>query len=262
MSTNKKLVFHCVNQSESLCAGGARLDHPGALTDSDLLSWNWSSHGDSSLTDSASLTNEYSEIIRQVTAAGDDDSGKHSEVVVEKAGGSVEVREEETQVGNSLLHITDTDNAALRTSHALNSDINHKMEKSNPFESSGSSSSNSDPEHVTEDQEILEMVLEYESKADQMINEEEYAEPVDSIINDNDRMLSHVQVEDNTNSEKKLENDEETKTKPRSKEKIDPPTGEPIISGPLQVCLSLGSEWKRRYLTIVDDCLYIWTSHK
>ena len=73
--------------------GGVRAEHPGALTDSDLLSWNWSSHGDSSLADSASLPNEYCEIIKQISEA-DYDSGKDSDILPEKVQ-FVEVCEEE-----------------------------------------------------------------------------------------------------------------------------------------------------------------------
>ena len=46
------------------------------------------------------------------------------------------------------------------------------------------------------------------------------------------------------------------------REKISPPVGSAVISGPLEVCLSLGLEWKRRYLTLVEDSLYVWTSHR
>ena len=86
---------------------------PGALTDSDLVSWNWSSHGDSSLTDSASLAAEYCEIIKQLSE-GDYDSGQDSDVphhsqVTAPAPDTVEVCEEETQVGLSLLDIPGQD---------------------------------------------------------------------------------------------------------------------------------------------------------
>ena len=79
------------------------MEHPGALTESDLLSWNWSSHGDSSLShgDSVSMTNDYCEIIKQISEY-DYDSGKDSDILTEKSE-IVEVCEEETQVGQSFL---------------------------------------------------------------------------------------------------------------------------------------------------------------
>ena len=53
-----------------------------------------------------------------------------------------------------------------------------------------------------------------------------------------------------------------TLRKKSSKEKIERPSDEPVISGPLDVSLALDSEWKRRYITVVGDGLYIWTNHK
>ena len=47
-----------------------------------------------------------------------------------------------------------------------------------------------------------------------------------------------------------------------ARERLERPAGEPIISGPLEVALSLSSEWKRRFITVVGDGLYIWTSHR
>lgn len=52
-------------------------------------------------------------------------------------------------------------------------------------------------------------------------------------------------------------------TKPKSgKEKLQKPFEDPIIAGPLDVALSFTSEWKRRFITIVGEGLYIWTSHR
>ena len=63
-------------------------------------------------------------------------------------------------------------------------------------------------------------------------------------------------------TEKEENDDNPNKTQNDKKEKLIAPVGEPIISGPIQVSLALGSEWKRRYLTLVADNLYIWTSHR
>ena len=46
------------------------------------------------------------------------------------------------------------------------------------------------------------------------------------------------------------------------KEKIERPVDEAVISGPLDVSLALDSEWKRRYITVVGEGLYIWTNHR
>ena len=54
---------------------------------------------------------------------------------------------------------------------------------------------------------------------------------------------------------------EMSKTDPK-KEKLGAPTESAVISGPLLVTLALGTEWKRRYLSLVGENLYIWTSHK
>ena len=87
-----------------------------------------------------------------------------------------------------------------------------------------------------------------------------------TIYIEKDRQLSDLSVTTNDNIvEKEIKvssTKEEKEAGPAKKEKIDPPVGEAIISGPLSVCLNLGSQWKRRYLTVVDDCLYIWTSYR
>ena len=86
-----------------------------------------------------------------------------------------------------------------------------------------------------------------------------------NIYIENDRQLSDLSVTTNDKvvvESKITVNKDEKEAFPSKKEKIDPPVGEAIISGPLSVCLNLGSPWKRRYLNVVDDCLYIWTSYK
>ena len=100
---------------------GERSD-PGALTESDLVSWAWSSHGDSSLTDSASLAAEYCEIIKQLSE-GDYDSGQDSDLQpLRPAQGTVEVCEEETQVGLSLLDIPSQEDTKMDTRTPTESD--------------------------------------------------------------------------------------------------------------------------------------------
>ena len=60
----------------------------------------------------------------------------------------------------------------------------------------------------------------------------------------------------------KKRSDSETRQADPKKEKLDAPTETADISGPLLVTLALGTEWKRRYLSLVGENLYIWTSHK
>ena len=47
-----------------------------------------------------------------------------------------------------------------------------------------------------------------------------------------------------------------------SKVRLVKPTEEPMIAGPMDVALSLNSIWKRRFITVVGDGLYIWTNHR
>ena len=120
------------------------------------------------------------------------------------------------------------------------------------------------------DQKLLEMVLELEDAKESELQRREgdlslKDEPKDKsfdLYNDKDRMLSDLSVKVENTLEKVGMAEERNSSSKKSKEKIEVPQEEPIISGPLQVCLNFGSEWKRRYLTVVDDCLYIWTSHK
>ena len=115
-----------------------------------------------------------------------------------------------------------------------------------------------------EDEKIQMTENQYQSKdEDDKVLEELYV--------DKDRMMSDLSVQNLTTvAESKVRNDNEKSNKDKEsrksgsdkKERIDPPEGEAVISGPLFVCLNLQSEWKRRYLSVVDDCLYIWTSHK
>ena len=259
-------------------------EQPGALTDSDLVSWNWSSHGDSSLTDSASLAAEYCEIIKQLSE-GDYDSGQDSDLQPLRpapAQETVEVCEEETQVGLSLLHIPGQDDTEMDTRTPTESD----------------KSSDSEPEYIKYktsdgDEELLAEAFEAIEQTENKIDdepEEARAMPAESCNVDSpdgadngnvdtkeetaeaeaeeeeahgekDRMLSDctdrtVKV-DVKSSSKDRKNSEGGK-----RDKISPPVGSAVISGPLEVCLSLGSEWKRRYLTLVEDSLYVWTSHR
>ena len=295
------------------------MEHPGALTESDLLSWNWSTHGDSSLSygDSTSMTNDYCEIIKQISEA-DYDSGKDSDIGKSEF---VEVCEEETQVGHSLLHIPPEESP-------MNTTMSDKTEST---ESETECKSSDDGEDIKNEFELayqeyvvktsyeennctVENTMEFEDED----SDKEEVQNNPEIYNDKDRMLSDLSVtnpkedkeKDNSiqnniepkinadnlvtnkkdiqlnenktdiNKEETENNDKSTENSPsmpsiqcpskaedannssKKKDKVEPPSGEAVISGPLHVCLSLGSEWKRRYLTIVDDCLYIWTSHR
>ena len=250
------------------------MEHPGALTESDLLSWNWSSHGDSSLShgDSVSMTNDYCEIIKQISEY-DYDSGKDSDILTEKSE-IVEVCEEETQVGQSLLHIPITEEEAKVTmssgsDKSSDTEVNdNRVEETrhfeiqyNEFQSNSSNYEAALPEIVDKEEKKEDSIVE---------NTDDILEDNSELYNEKDRMLSDLSVklpitENNNDINNFTEMDKEELTKKSSsekREKIEAPVGEAVISGPLYVCLSLGSEWKRRYLTIVDDCLYIWTSYK
>ena len=245
---------------------GVSLDHPGALTDSDLLSWNWSSHGDYSPSpkDTLSLANDYCEILKQVSDDGDEDSGKHSDIAGERSE-MVEVCEEETQVGNSLLHIPELEsetNEKMSSEKSSDSEQEVKNKDADTDRSKFEIALSSYLERG-EDERIQMTENQYQSKdEDEKVLEELYV--------DKDRMMSDLSVQNLiTVAESKVRNDNESKKDKESrksgsdkKERIDPPEGEAVISGPLFVCLNLQSEWKRRYLSVVDDCLYIWTSHK
>lgn len=253
---------------------GLTLEHPGALTESDLLSWNWSSHGDSSLShgDSVSMTNDYCEIIKQISEY-DYDSGKDSDILTEKSE-IVEVCEEETQVGQSLLHIPITEEEAKVTmssgsDKSSDTEVNdNRVEETrhfeiqyNEFQSNSSNYEAALPEIVDKEEKKEDSIVE---------NTDDILEDNSELYNEKDRMLSDLSVklpitENNNDINNFTEMDKEELTKKSSsekREKIEAPVREAVISGPLYVCLSLGSEWKRRYLTIVDDCLYIWTSYK
>ena len=83
---------------------------------------------------------------------------------------------------------------------------------------------------------------------------------MEDVSYEKDRMLSDctdrtIKVNVKSSKDRKTSQGEK-------REKIAPPIGEAVISGPLEVCLALGSEWKRRYLTVVEDSLYVWTSHR
>ena len=111
--------------------------------------------------------------------------------------------------------------------------------------------SNSETETIKSKKE-REDVIDCEDSQDIYIEKDRQLS--DLSVTTNDKV---VEIENKVSSTK-----DEKETGSVKKEKIDPPEGEAIISGPLNVCLNLGSQWKRRYLTIVDDCLYIWTSYK
>ena len=76
--------------------------------------------------------------------------------------------------------------------------------------------------------------------------------------NSSDEVLDTRQDVESHSREKNIEM---SRTDPK-KEKLDAPTESAVISGPLLVTLALGSGWKRRYLSLVGENLYIWTSHK
>ena len=258
------------------------MEHPGALTESDLVSWNWSSHGDSSLSygDTGSLTHGYSDIIKQISEA-DYDSGKESDDVQDKHN-FVEVCEEETQVGHSLLNIptpevtmsdksedsTESENEQqTRENNANDTDYDQfkkdfEQEFYKQLDESKTEQENTEVEFEEFNVDNNDNTVNETVNKDSDENEpdiENYSVYVDTseIYNDKDRMLSDISVKtpkDTVSVTLKHDN--------KKKEKIEVPDGEAVISGPLQVCLSLGSEWKRRYLTVVNNCLYIWTSHK
>ena len=248
---------------------GERSD-PGALTESDLVSWAWSSHGDSSLTDSASLAAEYCEIIKQLSE-GDYDSGQDSDLQPIRPGpaqDTVEVCEEETQVGLSLLDIPGPDDTKMDTRTPTESDKSSDSEPEYKYKTT-----NGDEELLAETFEAIEhSENQIEDKAEETLEmpsehvdrteeKEERAEEEDEAHSEKDRLLS-----DCTDRTVKLDPKSSHKDRRNSeggkRDKISPPLGSAVISGPLEVCLSLGSEWKRRYLTLVEDSLYVWTSHR
>jgi hypothetical protein len=47
-----------------------------------------------------------------------------------------------------------------------------------------------------------------------------------------------------------------------AREQLAVPREEPSIAGLLDVALGLQMGWKRRFITVVNDGLYIWTTHK
>jgi hypothetical protein len=47
-----------------------------------------------------------------------------------------------------------------------------------------------------------------------------------------------------------------------ARDRLAVPEEQPTISGPLEVALGLETGWKRRFITVVNDGLYIWTTHK
>ena len=255
---------------------GLRGHHPGALTDSDLLSWNWSSHGDSSLTDSASLAAEYCEIIKQLSE-GDYDSGQDSDVQPHRAApapDTVEVCEEETQVGLSLLDIPGGDDSKMDTRTPTESDRSSDSEPEYKFKTSDGDEEllaqalridKTDIKIDDKPEEAVEMPAESSNVdspdgAENVETKEELAEEEEAHC-EKDRMLSdctdRTPKVDLKSSYKDRKNSEGGK-----REKISPPVGSAVISGPLEVCLALGLEWKRRYLTLVEDSLYVWTSHR
>ena len=73
--------------------------------------------------------------------------------------------------------------------------------------------------------------------------------------------VSDTQEDVQTHRTRRDRDVEMAKTDPK-KEKLNAPTESAVISGPLLVTLALGTEWKRRYLSLVGENLYIWTSYK
>ena len=333
----------------------------GALTDSDLLSWNWSTHGDS-LGDKSSISNGYCEIIKRLSDA-DEDSGAGSDIQVERQN-CVEVCEEETQVGHSLLNCEDiseesnmdtnetdksTDSeedrpyqdtsnqddktliaAAMQMDDCERENTLKAFERIANNQTLGKVSDSSEDEminnetevktqgkddtlkafnrivdksHITYDavdfeddeeseeqlvekvenkafekQEIIQpaeqnLEIERETEAQNLINDQRS----ESEASEQDRSVQELEEKtllinketvssndqdknpaDNNNDEKLVE----TTAAAEKKEKLAAPEGEAVISGPARVCLTLGAQWKRRYLTLVEESLYIWTSHR
>ena len=228
------------------------------------------------------MPNEYCEIIKQLSEA-DYDSGKDSDIQPERVD-FVEVCEEETQVGNSLLQLPDSDDIKMDTKTPTESDKSSDSEpefKSKPsngdekllsealqldrFNRKVDERAFEDFEERTDNFDSPDESTRVESKKDPDIARDgqpgDRREEKEDNNSEKDRMLSDctdrtlkVNVK-NSSKDGKSSNGEK-------RERIAPPLGDSVISGPLEVCLSLGSDWKRRYLTLVDDSLYVWTSHR
>lgn len=222
------------------------------------------------------MPNEYCEIIKQLSEA-DYDSGKDSDIQPERVN-FVEVCEEETQVGNSLLQLPDSDDIKMDTKTPTESDKSSDSEpefKSKP--SNGDDKLLSEAlqlnrfnrkvdERAFEDlEERTDERVRVESKEDSDIARDgqpgERREDKEDNNSEKDRMLSDCTDRTLKVNVKKSSKDRKS-SDVEKRERIAPPLGDSVISGPLEVCLSLGSDWKRRYLTLVDDSLYVWTSHR
>jgi hypothetical protein len=103
-------------------------------------------------------------------------------------------------------------------------------------------------------------ILKGESSDEKLVNlssESSLATQVDNLI---DRLAipGDILSKEKMSSQERLAS---AKEKP-DRERLAVPRDEPSISGMLDVSLSLEAGWKRRFITVVNDGLYIWTTHK
>ena len=84
-------------------------------------------------------------------------------------------------------------------------------------------------------------------------------EELEKEVSEQERRDSVIETIDSPRSEPDSEPSSRNKA---SKDKLEKPTEEPVIAGPMDVALSFNSAWKRRYITVVGDGLYIWTNHR
>jgi len=84
-------------------------------------------------------------------------------------------------------------------------------------------------------------------------------EELEKEVSEQERRDSVIETIDSPRSEPDSEPSSRNKA---SKGKLEKPTEEPVIAGPMDVALSFNSAWKRRYITVVGDGLYIWTNHR
>ena len=84
-------------------------------------------------------------------------------------------------------------------------------------------------------------------------------EELEKEVSEQERRDSVIETIDSPRSEPESEPSSRNKA---SKDKLEKPTEEPVIAGPMDVALSFNSVWKRRFITVVGDGLYIWTNHR
>ena len=88
------------------------------------------------------------------------------------------------------------------------------------------------------------------------VKKDEIKEEKNEVKNEKEKVMKGIEKVKAKNTE--VQSEKEV----NKKDKLEAPTENPVISGPLLVSLALGSEWKRRYLSLVAENLYIWTSQK